>query len=35
MTNQLAMLGLIGNWWLFISWTRLLCDFIHCIENQV
>jgi len=33
MTNQLVILVLIDNWWLFVLCAILLCD--YCIESQV
>jgi len=35
MINQLAILGLIGNWWLSVSWITLSRCFVHCIKSQV
>jgi len=35
MTNELDILGLISNWWLFVPWTTLWCSFVHFIESQV
>jgi len=35
MSNELTILGPIGNWWLSVPWITLWFGFVHYIESQV